>query len=110
MNEYTKRLHRLSQTFSLVIPYIKFFLLIALNILILYERQYVLAAFMSLLMIASIVVDFLIYFAYKADDKIISHPTMFLLITLYLFIFGFVISGIPGIIAIIKQKKNPKVL
>ena len=110
MNEHTKRLHHLSQTFSLVIPYIKFFILVALNIMILYGRQYVIAALVTILIVASIVIDFLIYYAYKTDDKVIHHSTMFVVITLYLTLFGFLVSGIPGIIELIQQKKNPKVL
>lgn len=110
MSEHTKRLHRLSQTFSLVIPYIKFFILVALNIMILYERHYVIAALVTILFVASIVIDFLIYYAYKTDDKVIHSSTLFLLMTLYLTLFGFLVSGIPGFIELIQQKKNPKVL
>lgn len=106
MRDSHKRLDRLTEALTLVVPYIKFFLLVALEIIILYERNYLLAILVSVLFIVSIVIDFFIHLSFKGNDLFLTNFKIRWAIAIYLTIFGFILTGLPTLITLIKRKSE----
>ena len=108
MSKCDKNLFYISGVTTVVMIFVKFFIIVALAISVFYQRNYFLGYTLVVLMAISASLDFVIAYYLKSSKVETIKFSRLMAMSLYLFVFSLILPGIFALIPTLRKlKKNP---